>query len=91
MSKQTSILIADDEATMRDACRQVLASDEFLLKEAANGDEALKVVQRESLDLVILDLRMPGVGGMEMLRWMEAESPGTPVAPRSTVRRKASS
>ena len=63
MSKQTSVLIADDEAAMRDACRQVLASDEFLLKEAANGDEALEVVQRESFDLLILDLKMPGPAG----------------------------
>ena len=79
MSKQTSILIADDEAAMRDACRQVLASDEFLLKEAANGDEALEAVRRESLDLLILDLKMPGAGGMEILRWVQAESPGTAV------------
>ncbi len=79
MSERARILIVDDEETMRDACRQVFASDDFILKEASTGDETLEIVRRESFDLMILDLKMPGVDGMEILRRMEAESPGTAV------------
>jgi len=79
VSERASILIVDDEETMRDACRQVFASDDFILKEASTGDDALEMVRGESFDLVILDLKIPGVDGMEMLRRMEAESPGTAV------------
>jgi DNA-binding NtrC family response regulator len=79
MNDQASILIVDDEEWMRDACRQVLASDGFVLKEASTGDGALDIVRRESFDLMILDLKVPGLDGMEILRRMESESPGTAV------------
>jgi DNA-binding NtrC family response regulator len=69
----------DDEETMRDACRQVFAPDGFILKEASAGEDALELVRQESFDVMILDLKMPGVDGMEILRRMEAESPGTAV------------
>jgi len=77
VSERASILIADDEEAMRDACRQVLATEGFVLKEAASGEEALAAIRRESFDLVILDLRMPRVDGMEILRIIQQESPGT--------------
>ena len=77
MSGQASILIVDDEESMRDGCRQVLASEGFVLKEASSGEGALEMMRQESFDLVILDLKMPRVDGMEMLRRIEQESPGT--------------
>ena len=77
MSDRASILIADDEEAMRDACHQVLAPEGFVLKEASSGDGALEVLRRECFDLVILDLRMPRVDGMEVLRRVQQESPGT--------------
>jgi len=79
VSERASILIVDDDETMRDACRQVLGSEDFILKEASAGEEALEIVRREFFDLTILDLRMPGIDGMELLRRIEAESPGTAV------------
>jgi len=79
MSDQASILVVDDEEWMRDACRQILGADGFVLKEASTGDGALEMVRRESFDLMILDLKVPGVDGMEILRRMESESPGTAV------------
>jgi len=72
-----SILIVDDEQTMREACREVLASEGFLLREASSGEAALDEVHRQSFDLVILDLKMPRVDGLEVLRHLQKESPGT--------------
>ena len=77
MSDRARILIVDDEEAMRDGCRQVLAPEGFVLQEAASGDGALEAIRRESFDLVILDLKMPRVDGMAILRRLREESPGT--------------
>jgi len=77
VSERASILIADDDETMRDACRQVLSSEGVVLKEASSGNVALEMIRRESFDLVILDLKMPRVDGMEILRHIQQESPST--------------
>ena len=77
MTDRASILIVDDEEAMRDACRQVLASDGLILKEVSSGQEALEVIRQESFELMILDLKMPGMDGMEILRRVQQESPGT--------------
>lgn len=77
MKNGASILIVDDEATMREACREVLASEGFLLNEASSGEEAVGLIGRRSFDLLILDLKMPRVDGLEILRRVQRESPGT--------------
>jgi DNA-binding NtrC family response regulator len=77
VSDRASILIVDDEELMRDACRQVLAPEGFALKEASSGDGVLETIRHESFDLVILDLKMPGMDGMEILRRLHEESPDT--------------
>ena len=77
MNCGASILIVDDEQTMREACREVLASDGFILREASSGEAALDIIGRQSFDLMILDLKMPRVDGMELLRRVQKESPGT--------------
>ena len=79
MGERARILIVDDDETTRDTCRQVLASEDFILKEASTGEEALRIVCRELFDLVVLDLKMPGIDGIELLRRVEADSPGTAV------------
>jgi DNA-binding NtrC family response regulator len=77
MSSGPRILIVDDEEVMREACRDVLASEGFSLQEASSGEGALDIIGRHSFDLMILDLKMPRVDGMEILRRVHAESPGT--------------
>ena len=72
-----SILIVDDEETMREACREVLLSEGFSLQEASSGEGALDIIARRSFDLLILDLKMPHVDGLEILRRVQKESPGT--------------
>jgi DNA-binding NtrC family response regulator len=77
VSERASILIVDDEESMRDACRQVLEPEGFALREAASGEAGLEAMRQESFDLAILDLRMPRMDGLEILRWIREESPDT--------------
>src|SRR5215831_15541458 len=62
------ILIVDDEPSMRDMLRIVLRRDGFDVVVAANGREAVDTLQRERVDLLLSDIRMPDVGGVEVLR-----------------------
>ena len=75
----TQVLLADDEATMRDACRQALAKLDLSITEAKNGNQALRLARGRAFDLVILDLKMPGTPGMEVLGALKQENPATPV------------
>jgi CheY-like chemotaxis protein len=66
------ILIADDEFYQRILIREALAADPALcITEAANGAEALALVQQQTLDLAILDLLMPDIGGLQVCRLMK--------------------
>jgi DNA-binding NtrC family response regulator len=67
MNPKKSVLIVDDEESVREALRQILKPF-YEVRTASCGDEALQCVRRETIDLVTLDLRMPGMSGMEILR-----------------------
>jgi len=63
------VLVVDDHAIVRSGVRRLLADMPGLaLREAASGEEALDQVRDHVFDLVILDLNLPGVGGLELLR-----------------------
>jgi DNA-binding NarL/FixJ family response regulator len=64
-----NILLVDDHAIVRDGLRRLLlASYPHDIHEAADGREALALLRRTPVDLVILDLNLPGLGGVELLR-----------------------
>jgi DNA-binding NtrC family response regulator len=67
MKPKKSVLIVDDEASVREALRQILKPD-YEVHTAADGDEALQCIRRERIDLVTLDLKMPKMSGIEVLR-----------------------
>ncbi len=79
MNAGARILIVDDERTMLEACHEVLATEGFILREADSGEAALEAIHGESFDLMILDLKMPRIDGMEILRRVQRESPGTAI------------
>jgi DNA-binding NtrC family response regulator len=79
MPERARILVADDDAPMRDSLRQALQRDGKVVDEAAGGQEALDLLARRAYDLVILDLKMPGRDGMEVLREIRAGYDHTPV------------
>lgn len=61
------VLVVDDHPEAREAARRALERAGFVVSEAADGDEALKAVTALAPDLVLLDLAMPGMGGLEVL------------------------
>ena len=75
MSEQTNILVVDDEETMRDSCQQALSREDNIVKVAEDGSTALAMLEKESFDLVILDLKMPGLSGMDVLKWIKQDDP----------------
>lgn len=78
MNAAANILIVDDEEVVRRSYASALATAECRAHSAADGEEALRAMEREPFDVVLLDLRMPGAGGMTVLeqmkrRWPESE------------------
>ena len=62
------ILIVDDEPSMREMLRIVLRRDGYEVMVAANGTEAIDILQRERMDLLLSDIRMPDISGVDVLR-----------------------
>ncbi len=75
MPRQANILVIDDEETMRDSCQQTLSRNGNMVEVAEDGLMGLAMLERESFDLVILDLKMPGLSGMEVLKKIKESNP----------------
>jgi DNA-binding NtrC family response regulator len=73
------MLIAEDEKNIREGLAAALELDGHEVTTAADGNEALKRFQKGDIDLVITDLRMPGLSGEELLGKILTETPGLPV------------
>jgi len=73
--QQHSVLIVDDETPLRKALRSSLAASGFEVQEARNGEEALDTVRRHPFDLVLLDINMPGISGIDACRRIRGISP----------------
>ena len=73
------ILVVDDEQGLRDVLSIMLKRAGYAVTVASDGDEAIAQVQKEIFDLVITDLKMPRVGGLEVLKAVKAASPDTVV------------
>jgi two-component system sensor histidine kinase/response regulator len=65
--KKPKVLVIDDEESMRDSCSQILAKDGYQPETAENGTVGLDKVQDLNPDLVLIDLKMPGISGLEVL------------------------
>jgi len=77
--ENTSILIVDDEASVRNVLKQVLEDDGYKTKEATRGEEALECLKKEHFSLVITDIVMPGMTGIELLEKIKQLYPATEV------------
>ena len=73
------ILVVDDESSIRRALRPPLVELGFRVAEASRGEEALQLMRPGAFDAVLLDVNMPGIGGIETLRRMRALSPRLPI------------
>jgi len=79
MSEPIGILIIDDDEAIRDSLSQVLKKEGYLVKEAKEGKGGLTLFNKEPFHVVFLDLKLPGVNGMDILGQIKETSPETPV------------
>ncbi len=75
MPLRARVLVVDDERFFRDAIRDALLAAGIGCESAANGEEALRLARDPEIGAVVLDLGLPGVGGLEVLRKLRAEQP----------------
>ena len=73
------VLIVDDDESLRESLELVLAAEGFEVVTAADGVAALGRLEASSFDVVLCDVRMPGMDGIELLPQLVRRLPGTPV------------
>ncbi|MBN1854091.1 MAG: response regulator [Pirellulales bacterium] len=71
-SRARRILVVDDEPSMRKTITDILSAENYLVDMAATGEEAITRCAQESYDIVLMDVRMPGIGGIEAFRRMRS-------------------
>ncbi|HYV18857.1 MAG TPA: sigma-54 dependent transcriptional regulator [Verrucomicrobiae bacterium] len=76
---RSRILVIDDEEAIRKSLRMVLEYEGYDMIEAASGPEGIETLRRESPDAVLLDIKMPGMDGMEVLQQARARDAHTPI------------
>ena len=78
-SDKKKILVVDDEESIHLLYREELEDEGYQVISAMSGENALKLFESEQPDLVILDINMPGMDGIEVLRQMKQMKPNVPV------------
>ena len=73
------ILIVDDDDTLRESLELVLSAEGYEVTGAANADQAIRQIEASAVDVVLCDLRMPGMDGMELLPQLGRRLPGATV------------
>ena len=73
------ILVVDDEDIVRTSCSRTLSPEGYEIRLAKNGAEGLKMASEERFDLVLTDLKMPDMDGIEVLRIIKEQWPETAV------------
>lgn len=79
MKETTRVLVVDDEETVRKGCERVLAGKGYEVLTVENGQSALDILSQKTVDIILLDLKMPGIGGEEVLETTRDEYPDIPV------------
>jgi len=79
MSAKVKFLIVDDEPVVRQAFCRILAGEHCIVETAADGPQALQKMAQQPFDVVLLDLKMPGMDGMTVLRTIKHNWPDSEV------------
>lgn len=78
-NKKPRIFIIDDEESIRDSCSQVLVKEGFSVATSSHGKEALNILDDSEFDVILLDLKLPGIPGIKILKKIKNSYPDTPV------------
>lgn len=78
-TKKLRVLIADDHRMLREALRLVLEAECEIVGEAASGEDAVAIAVRSRPDVIVLDLGMPGIGGLEAAHQLAKRAPSSKV------------
>lgn len=79
MNAKTKVLVIDDEEVVRRSLTRVLDREHCEVEQAENGTAGLRALERQGYDAVLLDLRMPGMDGIEVLGQIKNRWPATEV------------
>ena len=79
MNHKTKILVVDDEQVVREGCTRVLTGKGYEVLTAENGQKALDLLNKEIVDIILLDLKMPVMSGEEVLEKTSVQYPDIPV------------
>ncbi len=79
MSFLANILVIDDEESIRAGCIQTLTESGYRVQAVENGHKGLEKTSKESFDVILLDLKMPGISGMEVLKKLKENDPDSVV------------
>jgi DNA-binding NtrC family response regulator len=79
MSQKPSVLIVDDEEVVRRAHRRSLEPIDCRTRAAADGQEAIQAMEEQASDVILLDIRMPGLDGMDVLKTIKSRWPDSEV------------
>jgi len=76
-SKMIKLLIADDHAVVREGVKQIVqdSRDIVVVSEAGNGQEVLKIIEEQEIDVVLLDISMPGRSGLDIMKQLKKLKP----------------
>jgi signal transduction histidine kinase len=79
MGEEYTVLVVDDEKVIRDGCTLILKSEGYRVATAKNGREALEILEREPVNVVLCDLKMPVMGALEVLEQANLRFPDIPI------------
>lgn len=77
MSAKPNILIVDDETNIRNFLKEILGPENYQITTAESGEAALERIAAQKFDLALIDLKLPGIDGIEVLKTLRQESPTT--------------
>ena len=79
MNSAGRILVVDDEPNAVKVLSAILANDGYDVSEATDGKSAIRTVSQKDIDLVITDIKMPGMSGMQLFEYLHSSHPDIPI------------
>jgi two-component system response regulator (stage 0 sporulation protein F) len=73
------ILVVDDEAPVREMFDELLKKEDYKISSVATGEEAVEIIKKEDFDVVLMDIKLPGISGLEALKNIKELKPNTTV------------